>query len=383
MGADALAHVLRPLDAIFAGATPDLLVGLGAADDAAVYRLSDEQAIVATVDFFPPIVDDAATFGAIAAANALSDLYAMGATPLLALNVAAFPDTLDPSILTDILRGGAEKVREAGAVVAGGHTVTDNEPKFGLVAIGLVHPQHIFTKGGARPGDALLLTKALGTGTITTALKDGASGEEFENSLAAAVASMTALNAAAARALRAVAGAVHACTDITGYGLLGHALEMASASGVALRFDLPRIPWLPGARALAEAGHTPGGTGRNQQAVAAHAAYQGEISPVDRLLLCDPQTSGGLLVAIAPERLDETLAALRAEDVTVSMVGRAEAGAGLIVAAEAPGGREAPARMPARRGGRQRAVAPAPQAPPKRPKRPKRPLIRWRSWRRR
>lgn len=363
MGADALAHVLRPLAAIFAGATPDLLVGLGAADDAAVYRLSDEQAIVATVDFFPPIVDDAATFGAIAAANALSDIYAMGATPLLALNVAAFPDTLDPSILTDILRGGAEKVREAGAVVAGGHTVTDNEPKFGLVAIGLVHPQHIFTKGGARPGDTLLLTKSLGTGTITTALKDGASGAEFETSLAAAVASMTALNAAAARALRSVADGVHACTDITGYGLLGHALEMASSSGAALRFDLPRIPWLPGARALAEAGHTPGGTGRNQEAVAPHVVYEGEVGKVDRLLLCDPQTSGGLLAAIAPERLEETLAALQAEGVAAVVIGRAEAGAGLIVSAEAPGGHEAPARMATRRGGRQRVVAPAPESP--------------------
>src|SRR5579859_4972348 len=173
MGADALAHVLRPLEGLFADASPDLLVGLGAADDAAVYRLNDEQAVVATLDFFPPIVDDAATFGAIAAANALSDIYAMGATPLLSLNVAAFPDDLDPSILSDILRGGAEKVREAGAVVAGGHTVTDNEPKFGLVAIGLVHPLRIFTKGGARPGDVLLLTKPLGTGTVTTALKDG------------------------------------------------------------------------------------------------------------------------------------------------------------------------------------------------------------------
>jgi selenide,water dikinase len=361
MGADALAHVLRPLSSIFSDASPDLLVGLGIADDAAVYRLNDEQAIVATLDFFPPIVDDATTFGAIAAANALSDIYAMGATPLLALNVAAFPDTLDSSILTDILRGGAEKVREAGAIIAGGHTVTDNEPKYGLVAIGLIHPQRIFTKGGARPGDVLLLTKPLGTGTITTALKNGASGAEFEASLAAAVASMTALNAGAAKALRAVEAAVHACTDITGYGLLGHALEMASQSGVALRFDLPRIPWLPGARDLAAAGHTPGGTGRNQQAIAAHTIYEGEVSKADQRLLCDPQTSGGLLVAIAPERLAETLAALQAEGVTAHIIGRAEEGAGMIVVAETPDEREAPERMPARRGGRQRTVTPAPE----------------------
>ncbi len=365
MGPDALAHVLRPLSPIFAGASPDLLVGLGVADDAAVYRLSDEQAIVVTLDFFPPIVDDAATFGAIAAANALSDLYAMGATPLLALNVAAFPDTLDASILTDILRGGAEKIREAGATVAGGHTVTDDEPKYGLVAIGLIHPRRIFNKGGARPGDTLLLTKPLGTGTITTALKNGASGAEFEAGLAAAVTSMTTLNAAAARAFRSMEPAVHACTDITGYGLLGHALEMATQSGVALRFDLARIPWLPGARALAAAGHTPGGTGRNQEAVAPHVVYEGAVGPVDRLLLCDPQTSGGLLAAIAPDRLDETLAALRAEGAAASVIGRAEAGAGLIVVAETPGGRETPARMSAPAGGARQRVASS-----ERPKKP-------------
>jgi selenide, water dikinase len=356
MGADALAHVLRPLEGYFAGASPDLLVGLGAADDAAVYRLNDEQAVVATLDFFPPIVDDAATFGAIAAANALSDLYAMGAMPLLALNVAAFPDDLDPEILTDILRGGAEKVREAGAVVAGGHTVTDKEPKFGLVALGLVHPQQIFTKGGARSGDALILTKPLGTGTITTALKNGAEGPEFEAALTAAVASMTTLNAAATRALRSVAGGVHACTDITGFGLLGHALEMAQQSGVALRFDLGAIPWLPGARALAAARHTPGGTGRNQRAVTPHVVYEGEVSKVDRLLLCDPQTSGGLFAAIAPERLEESLSALRAEGVTAAVIGRAEAGAGLIVSATpAPGERRE--RAATRTAARQRTVA--------------------------
>lgn len=357
MGAEALAHVLRPLDAIFAGASPDLLVGLGAADDAAVYRLSDEQAVVATVDFFPPIVDDAATFGAIAAANALSDIYAMGATPLFGLNVAAFPDDLDPAILTDILRGGAEKVREAGAVIAGGHTVTDKEPKYGLVAIGLVHPAHIFTKGGARPGDILILTKPLGTGTITTALKDGVDTPEFAAALAGAVASMTTLNASAARALRSVAAGVHACTDITGFGLLGHALEMARASNAALRLDLPAVPWLPGARDLAAQGHTPGGTERNQHAVAPHLTWHGVITPVDQLLLHDPQTSGGLLAAIAPEHLDAALAALRAEGVTAaSVIGSAEVGAGLIVAAGMSGKRATSARATTRHTGTRRSV---------------------------
>src|SRR5579859_6339790 len=197
MGPDALAHVLRPLTGLFGDVAPDLLVGLGMADDAAVYRLNGEQAIVATTDFFPPVVDDPYTFGAIAAANALSDIYAMGGTPLFALNLVAFPDDLDQGILTEILRGGAEKAREAGAVIAGGHTITDAEPKYGLAAIGVVHPARILTKGGARPGDALILTKPLGTGVISTAQKNGADDEAFTARLAAATASMATLNAAA------------------------------------------------------------------------------------------------------------------------------------------------------------------------------------------
>lgn len=336
MGADALAHVLRPLTSIFGDAVPDLLVGLGAADDAAVYRLNDEQAIVATADFFPPIVDDPATFGAIAVANALSDIYAMGGSPLFALNLAAFPDDLDDEILTDILRGGAEKAREAGAIIAGGHTITDAEPKYGLAAIGVVHPAHILTKGGARPGDALILTKPLGTGTITTAQKDGVSDEAFAGRLAAAVSSMSTLNAAASRALVSLGAGTHACTDITGFGLLGHALEMAAQSGCALRLDLPRIPWLDGARDYAAAGHVPGGTGRNLRAVAEQTVYDDAVTDVDRSLLADPQTSGGLLAAIAPERLDDALAALAAAGVAVSVIGQAEEGAGLRVSATAP-----------------------------------------------
>ncbi len=342
MGADALAHVLRPLTSIFGDATPDLLVGLGAADDAAVYRLSDTQAIVATADFFPPIVDDPATFGAIAAANALSDIYAMGGTPLFALNLVAFPDDLDPAILSDILRGGAEKAREAGAVIAGGHTITDAEPKYGLAAIGLVHPAHILTKGGARPGDALILTKPLGTGILSTAQKDGVDDPAFAARHAAAVASMTTLNAAAARVFVSLGDATHACTDISGFSLLGHALEMATQSGCALRLDLPRIPWLDGARDYAAAGHTPGGTERNLRAVADHTIYDLAVSDLDRTLLADPQTSGGLLAAIAPERLDAAVAALTEAGVTASVIGHAEAGAGLIVAAAA----RQPARAP-------------------------------------
>src|SRR5215472_2017075 len=243
MGADALTHVLRPLAETFGVGSPDLLVGLGKADDAAVYRLNDEQAIVATIDFFPPVVDDPYTFGAIAAANALSDIYAMGGAPLFCLNLVGFPEDLDASILSEILRGGAEKVREAGAVVAGGHSVTDHEPKYGLAAIGLVHPQHVWRKGGARAGDILLLTKPLGTGVVTTALKNEDATEE---DVAAAVAGMTTLNGAAAEALRR-SGSVHACTDITGFGLLGHALEMAEQSGVSLAVRAGAMAWLPGA----------------------------------------------------------------------------------------------------------------------------------------
>lgn len=330
MGADALTHVLRPLAGMFGAGVPDLLVGLNSADDAAVYRLNDEQAIVATTDFFPPVVDDAYTFGAIAAANALSDIYAMGGDPLFCLNLVGFPDDLDPAILSEILRGGAEMVREAGAVIAGGHTVTDHEPKYGLAAIGLVHPQHIFTKGGARPGDVLLLTKSLGTGAITTALKrEGVSAPD----LAAAVASMTTLNRAASRALRTLGDALHACTDITGFGLLGHAYEMATQSSVRFTLTLRDMPWLPGALGYAAAGYTPGGTGRNAEHLAGHVTLAAGISEPERLLLYDPQTSGGLLAAVAGNALEQARSALQAAGVPCAVIGRVTEGADLLVEA--------------------------------------------------
>jgi selenide, water dikinase len=328
MGADALTHVVRPLTGIFGPGVPDLLVGLDAADDAAVYRLNDEQAIVATTDFFPPVVDDPYTFGAVAAANALSDIYAMGGDPLFCLNLVAFPDTLDPAILTEIMRGGAEKVREAGAVIAGGHTVTDDEPKYGLAAIGTVHPQRIFTKGGARPGDVLILTKPLGTGVITTALKNEAVRED---DLQAAVTSMTTLNAAASRALRSHLRDVHACTDITGFGLLGHAYEMASQSGVHLDITLSAVPWLPGARDYADAGHVPGGTGRNADYLRDHVTLGPAVSETDRRLLFDPQTSGGLFAAIAGDALDRVQAALTQVGVPCHVVGSVAEGEGISV----------------------------------------------------
>lgn len=328
MGPAALAQVLRPLTTIFGDATHDLLVGLGRADDAAVYRLNDEQAIVATADFFPPVVDDPYTFGAVAAANALSDIYAMGGSPLFCLNLVAFPDDLDPAILTEILRGGAEKVREAGAVVAGGHSVTDKEPKFGLCAIGVVHPNRLFTKGGARPGDWLVLTKPLGTGVITTAQKNG---HVREADLNAAVAIMTTLNAAAMRALGTLGGDLHACTDITGFGLLGHAWEMATQSEVSLRFSREALPWLPGALEYAANGDVPGGADRNARFLEEHVTFAPYVSETERVLCVDPQTSGGLFAAIAPDAMDRARAALDAEGVHCFVIGRAESGAGLVV----------------------------------------------------
>lgn len=333
MGPDALAHVLRPLAATFgAEAASDLLVGLGHADDAAVYRLNDNQAIVATTDFFPPVVDDPYAFGAIAAANALSDIYAMGGDPIFCLNLVGFPDDLDPDILTEILRGGAEKVREAGALIAGGHSVTDHEPKYGLAAIGLVHPDHIFTKGGALAGDSLLLSKPIGTGVITTAAKE----EQADAAeLVGAIESMMRLNGPAMRVLRTLDKDLRACTDITGYGLLGHGWEMAEQSGVAFHIVAGAVPLLPGAQKYAAGGFVPGGTRRNRAAIEPHIRWADDVDEVTRILLCDPQTSGGLFAAVAPTAVDRALAALAGSGITAAVVGRVAArdedGMGIVV----------------------------------------------------
>jgi selenide,water dikinase len=281
---------------------PALLVGLSEPDDAAVYRLNDDQAIISTLDFFPPVVDGAYEFGAIAAANALSDVYAMGGEPLFALNLAAWPDDLDPALLAEVLRGGAEKVKEAGAAVAGGHTVTDREPKYGLAVTGLVHPDRIFTKGGARPGDVLLLTKPLGTGTITTAIKQG---QVDEADAQACIESMMTLNREAARAAAQLTGAVRAVTDITGFGLIGHAHEMAHLSGCALRFDFARLPWLPGAERYAREWIFPGGSERNEHYYSQWTTLERALADWERMLLFDPQTSGGLLIALEASRAGE------------------------------------------------------------------------------
>lgn len=317
-----LERILGPIRATFrAGDHPDLLVGLAAADDAAVYQINATQAVVSTVDFFPPIVDDPYDFGAIAAANALSDIYAMGGEVLFAVNLVAFPDSLDSSILAEILRGGAEKVAEAGAVVVGGHSVNDREPKYGLAVTGLIAPEMVKRKGGARPGDVLLLTKPLGVGVITTALKRQMATPEH---LAPAVASMKRLNRAAARA--AAAAGARAMTDITGFGLLGHAQEMARQGDTDFRFDLARLPWLPGALDYGRAGAFPGGMDNNAGFFRPYVTFAEGIDPLYQDMLFTPETSGGLLVAVPPAGVPIFLTALT----DAAVVGHVTAGEGRI-----------------------------------------------------
>src|SRR2546421_11429653 len=259
MGPGALAQVLRPLT--IQAVPAELLVGINAADDAAVYRVNDAQAVISTADFFPPVVDDPYVFGAIAAANALSDIYAMGGQVLMAINLVAWPDDLDYAILSEILQEGADIVAQAGGVIAGGHTVTDKEPKYGLAVTGMVHPQRIQTKGGAQPGDLLILSKPLGTGLITTAHKRSLARED---DLQAAIQSMSSLNRQASEALVQAGAGVHAVTDITGFGLLGHAWEMASQSLTGMHIHYEALPLLPNVHDYAETGCIPGGLSRNK-----------------------------------------------------------------------------------------------------------------------
>ena len=299
IGADTLAQVLRPLRQ--RNVPPQLLVGLGAIDDAAVYQVNEQQAIISTADFFPPVVDDPYTFGSIAAANALSDVYAMGGQVLMAINLVAWPETLDTSVLSEVLRGGMDIVEQAGSVIVGGHSISDNEPKYGLAVTGIVHPEHILTKGGARPGDILILSKPLGTGLITTAQKQG---KVSEDDMAAAIQSMTTLNRRASELLVQAGSAVHAVTDITGFSLLGHAWEMAVQSFSNMRFDYNALPLLPHVRHYAEAGCIPGGMRRNERALHAHVRFGASLDELDQAILLDPQTSGGLFAAIDPALWD-------------------------------------------------------------------------------
>ena len=299
MGPEALAQVLRPLGGIFnARDFPNLLVGLEISDDAAVYKISDEDAIIQTLDFFTPVVDDPYEYGAIAAANSMSDVYAMGGEVTLALNICGFPCGLEPEILTEILRGGAEKVREAGGIIAGGHTIDSKEPLYGLSVLGRVHTDKIFTKAAARPGDALILTKPLGVGVITTAAKGEAAAPTH---VACAIASMKKLNRDASQIFQKLG--VRACTDITGFALLGHASEIAEKSGVTIHFSVNAIPFLDGAKEYANQWLFPGGAGRNQKCYESRVGFAPDITEEMRRLLFTPETSGGLLAAIPPEKV--------------------------------------------------------------------------------
>jgi selenide,water dikinase len=314
-----LAQVLRhvaPVD------DPAALVGYSTGDDAAVYRIADDRALVVTADFFTPIVDDPFDFGRIAAANALSDIYAMGARPLFVLNLVGFPRSLlGEGILETILRGGSEVAREAGVPTLGGHSIDDAEPKYGLVAVGEVHPDRIVTNAGAKAGDLLVLTKPIGSGIIATAIKAGTAPKGV---IDRAVAVMATLNRGPAEAM--VKAGAHAATDVTGFGLLGHLHRMLLASGVAGHLRAADAPILAGARELAEAGHVPGGTKRNLADLAGHVTFAPSIDATARTLLGDAQTSGGLLISIPGDRLPHLLREMDGSAPVAAVIGSVRAG---------------------------------------------------------
>ncbi|WP_054956413.1 selenide, water dikinase SelD [Paenibacillus dakarensis] len=307
---------------------PNLLVGLDTSDDAGVYRLTDELAMVQTVDFFTPIVDDPYSFGQVAAANAISDIYAMGGKPLTALNIVAFPiSTLDKQVLSDILRGAADKLKEAGVTLVGGHSIDDKEPKFGLAVTGIVHPDKVRTNAGAKPGDALILTKPIGVGILTSSIKKDLLNEE-EISRVTSV--MAGLNKTAAEIMESYQ--VHACTDVTGFGLMGHSLEMAKGSGTGIVIVKDQVPVLPRVRELAEAGVIPGGTKNNHAHVQDSVHFPEGMDETDRLILCDAVTSGGLLIALDEKEAGKLLKELLDAGVEAGMIGRVtEENPGMIV----------------------------------------------------
>jgi selenide,water dikinase len=315
--ADILASLPVPTD-------PRLLVGTSTGDDAAVYKLRDDLAIIVTTDFFAPVVDDPADYGAIAATNALSDVYAMGGTPLLALNLVAWPaeDVLPPSVLTEVLRAGGEKVQEAGALTGGGHSVRDVEPKFGLAVVGTVHPDAVMTNAAGRPGDRLVLTKPLGTGVVSNALKLEQAPPE---TLATAIAWMTTLNRAASEA--AARASVRCATDVTGFGLLGHARNIARASRCGVEIDTAALPVIDGVEALVERGLIPGGSRRNLDYADTWTEWSSGVTPLRRILAADAQTSGGLLLAIPETGLDALCQDLAASGTPAFVVGRLTEGA--------------------------------------------------------
>jgi selenide, water dikinase len=313
LGSAELSQVLRHLVPY---ADPAVLIDASTSDDAAVYQIDEDRALVATVDFFTSIVDDPYDFGRIAAANALSDVYAMGARPRFALSLVGFPrDLLGRGILEEIVRGGGDIALEAGIAVIGGHSVDDPEPKFGMCVIGEADPAHITRNSGARAGDVLVLTKPIGTGVIATAIKRGLASDD---AIRDAVACMTTLNRGAAEAMLRVG--VSAATDITGFGLLVHLRNMLRASGVGALIDAGAVPLLPDTVELAAAGCISGGTRRNLQDVAADVTWDDSLSPLQRLLLCDAQTSGGLLIAVAPQRVEQLIVELTAELTPVAVI---------------------------------------------------------------
>ena len=319
LGADLLADALSGLGAASGPEPEALLAGLERADDAAAYRISDDLAIIGTLDFFPPLVDDARTFGEIAAANALSDVFAMGGRVLFALSIAAFPEDLPRDVLAAIFDGAAAKVREAGGALAGGHTIRDPEPKYGLAVVGAAHPDRLLRKGGAQPGDALILTKRLGTGLLVSGHRQGRTSPAH---LAAAIDQMRRLNRAAAEVF--VAHGLAGATDVTGFGLLGHALEMARASGTRFAFESSALPALEGALELASDGVETGGAAHNRRFVAPALDLAAGVTPAHVALAHDPQTSGGLLAAVPPERLAAVRAALAEAGVEHHVVGAVE-----------------------------------------------------------
>ncbi len=318
------------LEQLLAGFVPaqaeNLLVGLSPADDAAVYRLDADRALIFTVDFFPPLVDDPGDYGAIAATNALSDVFAMGGMPLLALSIAAFPEELPLATISAIFAAADEQVRAAGALLAGGHTLRDDEPKYGLAVVGTVHPDGVWTKSGARAGDALFLTKPLGTGLLLNAHKKGVISDR---EVAGAVRWMRELNRDAADTLRPLAP--NAVTDVTGFGLLGHAHELAKASRVRVRLEAASLPALDGALSLAERGMLTGGDRRNRDFAGPHVSLDGTPEALVNLAY-DPQTAGGLLVSLPRERAALLDAAFAARDRFVARIGRVEEGSGVVLA---------------------------------------------------
>jgi selenide,water dikinase len=299
---------------------PNVLVGFDTADDAGVYKISADQALVQTVDFFTPIVDDPYTFGQIAATNSLSDVYAMGGRPLSSLAIVCFPDKGDLNVLERILAGGLSKMMEAKCAVIGGHSVRDPEIKFGYAVTGSIHPERVWTNSAAQVGDRLILTKALGTGVISTAIKRGEAKPAW---IDAATESMTTLNAKAAHVAINGKFRVHAATDITGFGLVGHLREMAQGSGVSVRIHANRIPLLPGALDCVRSGFIPGGLNANRDFAECMVGYEGNIPTEIKTMLFDPQTAGGLLLSVAGEDGDALLAALEIQDIPAVEIGEA------------------------------------------------------------